>query len=116
MDLYDLVLIATTLAEKSILTKTIQRLIVILSIFGGISAIFGGIAYFFQIKTNESIERIDKAQYANFETIKTNQDLIESMAVNFIEKTGNMQQKMMEKIITLENDLEEIKKIVKESD
>ncbi|MBU7025668.1 MAG: hypothetical protein HXS48_01905 [Theionarchaea archaeon] len=114
MNFYDLVLIATTLTEKGILTKTVQRSVVILSIFGGISVIFGGIAYFFQMKTNESIEHIDEAQYSNFETIKINQDLIESMVKSFMEKSGSMQQQMMEKINALEDDLKEIKKIVEE--
>jgi hypothetical protein len=113
MSFYDLVLIATTLAERGILTKTVQRSVVILSVCGGISVIFGGITYFFQIKTNESIEHIDKAQYSNFETIKINQDLIESMVKNFMEKSGSMQQQMMEKIGTLEDDVKEIKKILK---
>jgi len=114
MNFYDIVLIATTLTEKGILTKTVQRLVVILSIFGGISVIFGGIAYFFQMKTNESIKHIDKAQYSNFETIKINQDLIESMVKSFMEKSGSMQQQMMEKINALEDDLKEIKSIVEE--
>lgn len=116
MNFYDLVLIATTLTEKGILTKTVQRSVVILSIFGGISVIFGGIAYFFQIKTNESIDHIDEAQYSNFETIKINQDLIESMIKGFMEKSGSMQQQMMEKIDELENDVKEIKKILKEAE
>ena len=113
MNFYDLVLIAATLAEKGILTKAVQRSVVILSVFGGIFVIFGGIAYFFQIKTNESIEHIDEAQYSNFETIKVNQDLIESMIKNFMEESGSMQQQMMEKIDTLDDDVKEIKKILK---
>ena len=55
-----------------------------------------------------------EAQYSNFETIKTNQDLIESMIKSFMEKSGSMQQQMMEKIDKLENDVKEIKKILKE--
>ena len=113
MNFYDLVLIAATLAEKGILTKAVQRSVVILSVFGGIFVIFGGIAYFFQIKTNESIEHIDEAQYSNFETIKVNQDLIESMIKNFMEESGSMQQQLMEKIDTLDDDVKEIKKILK---
>ena len=53
MNLYDIIVIAATLTEKGILTNTYQKLIVILSLFGGIFTIFGGIAYFFQIQTNK---------------------------------------------------------------
>lgn len=113
MDFYDLILISTTLAEKGILTDNVQRLVVILSIFGGIFAFFGGITYFLQMKTDKSLEVIDESQLHNFQRIINNQDLIEDLIRDFFRISTNMQQEMIEKIISLEKDIDEIKEIIK---
>jgi hypothetical protein len=113
MNIYDLVLAATTLAEKGTLEETIQKLIVILSIFGGIFLIFGGITYFFQTETSESLRHIDNAQFENFDAIKRNQELMEKLIRSFMEELGMMQRKTMERISVLEKDMKEVKRMVK---
>lgn len=113
MDFYDLILISTTLAEKGILVDNVQRLVVILSIFGGILAFFGGITYFLQMKTDKSLEVIDESQLDNFQSIISNQDLIEDLVRDFFRMSTDTQQEMMEKIISLEKDIDEIKEIIK---
>jgi hypothetical protein len=114
MNLYDILVIAATLTEKGTSINDFQKLIVILSLFGGVFTIFGGITYFFQIRTNKVVLDIDEAQFANFEDILGNLKLIESMIKRLMEESGGMQRKMMKKIELLENSLREMKGIIKE--
>ena len=113
MTLYDIIIIGATLTEKGISTNNFQRLVVVLSLFGGIFTIFGGITYFFQIRTNKSILEIDKAQFDNYKDILRNQKVIGDTMEAFIEETGCMQRKMMRKIRKLENNLSEMRRIIK---
>ena len=113
MTLYDIIIIGATLTEKGISTNNFQRLIVVLSLFGGISTIFGGITYFFQIRTNRSILEIDNAQFDNYKDILRNQKVMGDTMEAFIEESGYMQRKMMRKIRELENSLSEMRRINK---
>ena len=62
----------------------------ILSLFGGIFTIFGGIAYFFQIWANRSIATTDKAQFDNFEVVLGNQKGIRVALEHHVEESECM--------------------------
>ena len=114
MNLYDILVIAATLTEKGTSTNDFQKLVVILSLFGGVFTIFGGITYFFQIQTNKAVLNIDESQFTNFEDILGNLELMGDTMEHLVEESGGMQRKMMKKIEGLENSLREMKEVIKE--
>ena len=65
------------------------------------------------MKTDKSLEVIGESQLDNFQRIINNQDLIEDLIRDFFRMSTNMQQEMIEKIISLEKDIDEIKEIIK---
>jgi hypothetical protein len=107
MNLYDILVIAATLTEKGTSTNDFQKLVVILSLFGGIT-------YFFQIQTNKAVLNIDESQFVNFEDILGNLELMGDTMEHLVEESGGMQRKMMKKIELLESSLREMKEIIKE--
>ena len=116
MNIYDLILISTTVTEKGILTDMIQKAIVILSAFGGILAIFGGITYLFQKETDESVLQIDEFQHQNFKRVVDTQDLTEDVLKEFFTISTDTQRHILSRIIKLEATVEEIKGIIEKSE